>query len=52
MRSSFEAFHDQTRPLRLLDDERPSGPRTRPAVTGAVLTVLAVVIPALVFVVL
>ena len=49
MRSSHQSFHDEIRPLHLLD-EQPTPPQCeRPdqAFLGAVLTALAVVVPVL-----
>lgn len=48
MRSSFEALHDEIRPLRMLDEEGAGAPAPPHALAGAVMAVLAVVIPALV----
>jgi hypothetical protein len=51
MRSSFDALHDETRPLHLLD-EQPTPPARDHAFTGAVLGVLAVLVPLVVVVAL
>ena len=48
MPSSFDAFHDETRPLRLLDDEADPFQAPDRAFVGVVLAVLALVIPVLV----
>lgn len=47
MRSSHDALYDETRPLRLLDDERSPQPPTRNALLGAALVLLLVVLPVL-----
>ena len=47
MPSSFNAFHDETRQLRLLEDERSPQPPSRNALLGAAMVLLLVVLPVL-----
>lgn len=47
MRSSFDALHDETRPLRLLDEHPRVQHGSDGTFLGAVLVVLAVVVPVL-----
>ena len=48
MPSSFDAFHDHTRPLRLLEERPDPLPAPDRAFVGAVLAVLALILPVLV----